>query len=399
MYNPTPTKVWNRVQNSCSLNLTSFVNPQQQMLYKGNILQYKGNSSSITKNQRYAQIAKGKWTSRKKSWATQSVTYSNPNTSNLLRVNYSVIPTDTINDCSLNTIFNGGSLICSTIANSCTNEIIKQNNNSILSCNLTSDSDVPGPLKVLCWNNSLPTYFPRQTYKMTSVGNKFPVNYKGLISAITPIPPILSLSGFTSTSISLFWSFNNNNCIIPISSYNIYQNGQIINNVPFTEMSITISNLISSITYNFYITSLSNTIESLPSNTITSTSPIEEIPIVLPINNGNNNTNNNTTNNTNTYEINTTNLTYSITISNPMYTHYIIESNTNIILPTQLYDQTEFSILNNTQTIITISTNNPNILIFNSPYNPPDGLNTFLINSNQYIKIIYSTKNWYVISS
>ena len=82
-----------------------------------------------------------------------------------------------------------------------------------------------------------------------------------------------------------------------------------------------------------------------------------------------------------------------------MYIHYIIESNTNIILPTQLYDQTEFSILNNTQTIITISTNNPNILIFNSPYNPPDGLNTFLINSNQYIKIIYSTKNWYIISS
>ena len=267
MYNPTPTKVWNRVQNSCSLdvssNLSFFDSQQQQMLYKGNILQYKGNSSSITKNQRYAQIAKGKWSNRKKSWATQSDTYSNPNTSNLLRVNYSVIPTPTniINDCSSNTIFVGGNLVCSTLANPCTNEIIKENNNSNLSCNLTSDSNVPGPLKVLCWNNSLQTYFPRQTYKMTSVGNKFPVNYKGLISAITPIPPTLLLSGFT-----LSWTFTSSNCI-PISSYNIYKNGQFINNVPFTTTSITILNVIPNTT--FYITSISNTTESLPSNTIT----------------------------------------------------------------------------------------------------------------------------------
>ena len=272
-YNPNPTKVWSRVQHSCSLdasnNSTFFFDPRQQMLYKGNILQYKKNSSSITKNQRYAQIAKGKWTNRTKTWATQSDTYSNPNTSSLLRVNYTIIPApaNTINDCSSNIIFDGGNLICSTLANPCTNQLIKQNNNSNLSCNLTTDSNIPGPIKILCWNNSFPTFFPRQRYKMGSVGNKFPTNYKGLVSAVTPLPPILSLSGFTSTSISLFWSFTLNNCI-PVSSYNIYQNGQIINNVPFTTLLITINNLISTNSYSFYITSVSNTIESLPSNTI-----------------------------------------------------------------------------------------------------------------------------------
>jgi hypothetical protein len=42
-------------------------------LFDSNILQYKNNSSNLTKKQRYAQIAKGKWTNNKKSYAKKDV--------------------------------------------------------------------------------------------------------------------------------------------------------------------------------------------------------------------------------------------------------------------------------------------------------------------------------------
>ena len=62
------------------------------MIYKGNILQYKGNSSRLTKSQKYTQLAKGGGPNRKKVFATQSQTYSNPNTTGLQRINSTTIP-------------------------------------------------------------------------------------------------------------------------------------------------------------------------------------------------------------------------------------------------------------------------------------------------------------------
>lgn len=113
-YLPIPTREWSRLQ-ACSFSTTSY-DPSQttvngnegtvtvpltgkivptaalaaemQMLAKGNVLQYKKNSSCITKNQRYAQIAKKKWaTNATTSWATQSMStgYTNPNTKSLQR--------------------------------------------------------------------------------------------------------------------------------------------------------------------------------------------------------------------------------------------------------------------------------------------------------------------------
>lgn len=57
-YNPNPTRVWSRVQNPCSTFVDSTNNAsnyakadfERQMLLKGNILQYKKNSSNLTKN-------------------------------------------------------------------------------------------------------------------------------------------------------------------------------------------------------------------------------------------------------------------------------------------------------------------------------------------------------------
>lgn len=110
---PDPPRLWSRAQGRCSesnnsTNSTGFIylpetgkyitiqeyNDIIAMLNKGNVLQYKKNSSNITKQQRYAQIAKMQWTNRTKTWASQSVTATMPNTQSLKRVNYDTIYLD-----------------------------------------------------------------------------------------------------------------------------------------------------------------------------------------------------------------------------------------------------------------------------------------------------------------
>ena len=70
-YNPNPQRAWSRVQNVCTYNLdppTAVYVPltgqtinladyqhDKKMLLKGNILQYKKNSSNLIKQQRYYQ--------------------------------------------------------------------------------------------------------------------------------------------------------------------------------------------------------------------------------------------------------------------------------------------------------------------------------------------------------
>ena len=201
-YDPQPPRAWNRVQNRCSLE-TSFSDqiyipilkktvPSQQAAYeldvlaKGNILQYKKNSSNLTKQQRYSQIAKGMWTNRTKTWATQSQTYSNPNTTSLQRVGYITIPNtdqnlNPVRYCTNANIKDGGSLICTRTVNPCSNEVISITSGQ--SCAPTSASDVPGPIIQLCYNNGLPTYYPKQRYVMTNSTDKWPVNYKFFRSA------------------------------------------------------------------------------------------------------------------------------------------------------------------------------------------------------------------------
>lgn len=184
-YNPSPTRIGSRVDNLCSNSITNQEN------YKGNILQYKKNSSNLTKQQRYALIAQGKWTSRTKTSATQSTTYTNPNTLNLKRVNVieniylDGTPTNNpatpqCSNLSENDIIipNGGSLVNNTQVNPCNpQQIISQTTTNY--CAPTSASDVPGPIITLCYNNEKqPTYYPRQRYQMSTSLNKFPYGYK-----------------------------------------------------------------------------------------------------------------------------------------------------------------------------------------------------------------------------
>ena len=259
-YYPTPPRVWSRVQNACSFgdpsysSTTTYISPlsgktisQAQynidlaMLRKGNVLQYKINSSSLTQKQRYSKIANGAWTNRNTTWANQSTRgYTNPNIQSLQRVNtinitldgtptnlpvtcpkqpivvYSELPpqSDTSNpETELPppppppadtgdaipvvpipvapdpvVIQDLGNMLCNVYQNICTGETISHPAN--IPCHPTTDSDVPGAIEELCWNDGIQTWYPRQRYVMTNSGDKFPQGYKLLVSAIKPCSTI-----------------------------------------------------------------------------------------------------------------------------------------------------------------------------------------------------------------
>ena len=202
-YNPNPPRVWSRVQNPCTFNTNNTIDQDiDKQIYKGNILQYKGNSASLTRSQRYSQLARMAGPNRTKVFATQTQTYTNPNTNGLLRVGYTTysFPNQIVgapnnisgpfaygmpnpNDCSNNAIQDGGSLVCGTYANPCSGEIIQQTSTSSYICSPASASDVPGS-SFLCWDNQFQSWFPRQRYLMNNSTDKWPTNYKGFVSAV-----------------------------------------------------------------------------------------------------------------------------------------------------------------------------------------------------------------------
>ena len=151
-------------------------------------------------------------------------------------------------------------------ANPCTGEIINSCPTSSTICNPASASDVPGS-SILCWDTKVQPWFPKPRYVMNNSTDKWPVNYKGLVSATRPESPYLMIDSSSCNSVTLSW-VNVNSICIPISAYNIYQNGVLIKNVRYTTTSTTINGLVVGTTYSFFITSVSNTIESLPSNTV-----------------------------------------------------------------------------------------------------------------------------------
>ena len=302
-YIPIPPRVWSRVQSQCTYivpdsSYNSAYIPitgqtvsqaqadyEMQMFNKGNILQYKGNSSRLTKQQKYSQLAKGFGPNRTKVFATQSQTYTNPNTTGLKRVNSTSYPypnqivgapnnpsgpfqynVPNPFDCSNNSIQDGGNLVCGTYANPCSGEIIQKGATSATICNPAAASNVPGP-SILCWNNNIQTWFPRQRYFMNNSGSKWPEGYKGFVSATTPVTPVLSGNLNSDFSVTLSWTDISNNCV-PISSYNIYQDGTFIQSVPYPLTSTTIYNLINKNTYSFYVIGVNNGVQSEPSNNV-----------------------------------------------------------------------------------------------------------------------------------
>lgn len=83
-YNPPIKRTWSRLDNSC---IYSPRYDNNNIINKQNILNYPNNSNSLTKSQIYSLMCKGKWIYKNKTWATQSINYTNPNINNLVVVN------------------------------------------------------------------------------------------------------------------------------------------------------------------------------------------------------------------------------------------------------------------------------------------------------------------------
>jgi hypothetical protein len=272
-YLPIPPRAWSRVQNPCTyinsndsydsayIPLTNQTvslaqaNYEDKLQYKGNILQYKGNSSQLTKRQKYSQLAKCLGPSRTKVFATQSQTYTNPNTSGLLRVNSVSISNAIVGaqtyiagpyhynigypfGCSSDSVEDGGNLVCGTYANPCTGEILKTGSVSSTVCNPSYCSDVPGRPVELCWNYKGQTWFPKQRYFMNNSGNKWPQGYKAFVSAARPKPPKNLIINVSSNSLELTWDPPSSSRSCYPVSYNIYVNNILVGNTINTTYTI-----------------------------------------------------------------------------------------------------------------------------------------------------------------
>jgi hypothetical protein len=227
-YIPNPPRLWSRVQLRCPSTTQEYI--QYSMLKKGNVLQYKNNSASFTKKQIYSLIAQKKWTNRNTTWATQNDRgYTNPNTKMLKRnntVNITLTGLETTlpitcpsvpnveNDVLPNNqssqggdegpnpelppeepetggggtnlpttpnedispipivIQDLGTLACNTVDNPCTSYTETKQANQFY--HPTTDSDVPGPIKLLYWDESTQTWYPRQQLVMNTSDNKWP---------------------------------------------------------------------------------------------------------------------------------------------------------------------------------------------------------------------------------
>jgi len=336
-----------RVPYSKQLVIASGLKEKLDMLNKGNILQYKANSGNLTKNMKYSKIAQGQWTNRNTTWATQSTRgYTNPNTTSLKRVgkiniafdpvtrlplgptllpvtclqlnknNYPALPstggsggnnivipptpTPPINPNNDNfipevppdvtpdpiVIQDEGVLICSIQEDVCTG-FTKQYLSQQL-CNPTTDSNVPGRIQDLCWNDGTPTWYPRQRYTMSNSDNKWPYTSgpedTTAISAVRPYPPVITFisSNCTSNTVTLFWE-QNETCL-PVSSFLIYQNDVLIKIAEGFERSteLTIEN---DIEYSYFIISKSsgsNDLISDPSITKTVSKTSVQINQTIP---------------------------------------------------------------------------------------------------------------------
>jgi hypothetical protein len=215
-YNPNPTRIGYR-SNNCEFiydNIQeSIVNPEErdilQQQHKGNILQYKHNSTNYSKNIMYSKIIQGKWSNRKKCYASQSVKYTNPNIHFFARSgNTNILLNGTATNEPLtcppysNLVYynsnqrsnpsngvipNGGVFVCNKQENICTGYSKTINNPP--NCFSTYCSDIPGKERFICYKKTINPYYPKPKRVMTSSGNKFPTNYKPLpCSSANSIP-------------------------------------------------------------------------------------------------------------------------------------------------------------------------------------------------------------------
>ena len=141
------TTIWSRASDAC-VDLSGAVLPNgQPMTYddlsekrKAVIFQYKNNGAGFSKKQHYSRLARGLGRQRGQTFATQSETYTNPNTHNLV-------------------VDNSAVLICPGVTKNWA---------------LTNENDTPGPLRRITNYPTVPltNYIVRRTY--LAGGTKWP---------------------------------------------------------------------------------------------------------------------------------------------------------------------------------------------------------------------------------
>jgi len=129
--------------------------------------------------------------------------------------------------------------------------------NNTLICNLTSSSDVPGNILMLCTNpaDSIngDQFIQQPRRNMGNDSNNFPEGYSNLNSAIFFPAPILLY-----TSPMLSWVFPY--CNIPVLSVNVYKNGVFLINVTNTNNTNSIKIIENGI---YTVTSLNGSVLSI----------------------------------------------------------------------------------------------------------------------------------------
>jgi len=490
-YLPLPPRVWSRVENICintnSIQetpgdfitlpystrtiLKSLYYYQLYCLKKANVLQYKANSSNLTKQQRYAQIVNGNGAT---TWASQSVTSSQPNTKSLKRVNYFNITTDGVPTvdpltCTLPptptnkalpqrttssqsnpplvppippekgkgpvmppqvapavpaapiVIPDGGSLVCNVVENICTGEIIEVTASN--KCFSTTASDVPGTPMLLCYNDNLPTVYPKNRLTYPDAGGKWPVGAK-LIQTANTTEPFSQTTATTTTTENESVVLNNYNIYtintvstgdLIVGNNGIYMinnfNGQNIvlpldkQNLSFYTFFNTTSNAINlqspneeSYFFNEFYSSKDGTnnviVGANQASTLTSVVSSDRSKIVYfadfnVIQSGSQNSN---TNPVITYiNNNTTSSSYSIMI--PISDYYIINnylSSGSIVLNDTLPNFTIVKIYNLSNSQVTVSSSS---LIYNTYYQPSGGTTIRLYNCDHYAFQLIQTEN------
>jgi hypothetical protein len=119
---------------------------------------------------------------------------------------------------------------------------------SIVSCNWTTASDVPGKIQLLCWDNRLEPWTPAPRYTMNNSAQS--LDYKGLYIAGTPVLKYDAPG-------SLSWSY-----CYPVSGYKLYKDNVFYKNV----VAKNITDLPSG---QYYVVSVVTNAVSRPSNTVT----------------------------------------------------------------------------------------------------------------------------------
>lgn len=292
----TPTPIVMQVPYTGELLPYPLYAHRMAQIQKGNILQYKGNSAQLSKSQIYSRAARHLWTNHTTTWATQGRDgYTNPNTQwlkragNVKRIAINKTTGEILGETALPlscatpspspspilpppssgsavnnpsvppppppapptppnpaiplvpptppdeivVIQDGGTLVCNTQENPCTEESATHPANTFF--HPTTDSDVPGDIELLYWSDRIQTWFPRQRTTMSTSGNKFPYTSSGIdvtsISAVLPLPPVLDsivvvvLDASASARSVLEWTWTDVNVRLPVQQFELYQNG------------------------------------------------------------------------------------------------------------------------------------------------------------------------------